>query len=46
MSTIATTSTISAVRRASRGERKEVAIMTTRAGTRKATWRWTKWKLS
>ena len=46
ISTIDTTSTISAVRRTCRGVRKDVPIMTTSAGTKKTTWRLTKWKLS
>ena len=46
ISTIETTSTISAVRRTCRGVRNEVPIITASAGTRKATWRLTKWKLS
>ena len=46
ISTIETMSTISAVRRAWRGLRKEVAIMTISAGGKKARWRLTKWKVS
>ena len=44
--TSATTRTISAVRRAICGDRKDVAIITASAGKKKKTWRLTKWKLS